>query len=108
MSGIAVASILVAALEALLPFRIDRLSRVASVLGIPDTGLSQREHAACGIEAIKLLMSDVGLPTLSEACGGKADCDEVVQYLLSIKPGLSQTPDEVDRIRWIVNRSLEF
>ncbi len=108
--GVAVGSVLVATLEVLLPFRIERLAEVAKLLGVPSEGRSQREIAEGGIKEIQQLLEDVRFPTLSEATGGAemVDIDAFLEDLVEKKPHLVATPDDRERVRTILKRSLEF
>jgi 1,3-propanediol dehydrogenase len=108
--GVAVGSVLAATLEVLLPFRIERLAEVAKLLGVPSEGRSKREIAEGGIKEIQQLLQDVRFPTLSEATGGAevVDIDAFLEDLAEKKPHLVATPDDRERVRTILKRSLEF
>jgi alcohol dehydrogenase class IV len=108
--GVAVGSVLIAALEVLLPFRTDRLAEVAKLFGVSSQGRSPREVAEAGIREIHQLLEDVGFPTLSEATGGAdgVDIDALLEDLVDRKPHLVGTPAERERVGHILRRSLEF
>jgi alcohol dehydrogenase class IV len=108
--GVAVGSVLVATLEVLLPFRIDRLAEVAKLLGVPSEGRSQREIAEAGIREIRGLLEDIGFPTLSEATGGAevVDIDAFMEDVVEKKPQFVGTPTDQKRVRRILKCSLEF
>jgi 1,3-propanediol dehydrogenase len=107
--GVAVGSVLVATLEVLLPFRTDRLAEVATLLGVPSEGRSQREIAEAGVREIQQLLVDIGFPTLSQTTGGAevVDIDAFLEDLVDRKPQLVGTPAEQKRVRRILERSLE-
>jgi choline dehydrogenase len=106
--GVQVGSVLVAALEAVLPFRTERLARVAEAFGIPRRGRSPREAAKAAIEAIHQLLVDIDFPTLSQATG--ATLENIEQVLDAMTAGkLSNWPlADQERIRAIAKRSLEL
>lgn len=106
--GEAVGSVLIATLESFLPFRTERLAKVAEVFGVPTKGRSQREVAEAGIRAIQQLLKDIGFPTLSEAAGGAdVDVDALMEDFLKRYP-MYQPSDLQGRVRHTLERSLEF
>ncbi len=88
-----------AILEYNLPACEEKLSRIASAMGVNTVGMSQREAAYAAIDELALLISDLDIPTLAEATGmTDADVDEIASYAvqdacsaLNPKPWTPQT-----------------
>jgi len=108
--GVAVGSVLIASLEALLPFRTDRLAEVAKLFGVLEDGRSQREIAEAGIKEIQQLLKDIRFPSLSEAAGGtdKVDIEVFLKDAVDKKPQVLGAAADQQRVRQILRRSLEL
>jgi alcohol dehydrogenase class IV len=108
--GVAVGSVLVATLEVLLPSKVERLAEIARAFGVSSQERSQSEIAQAGIDQIEQLLKDIHFPSLSEATGGK-DVIDIDAFVLDVSQKKSQvirTPGDRERVRSIVERSLEF
>lgn len=70
----------------------DRLREVASAMGEPVEGLTDREASLKAIAAVKTLIQEVGLPSsIREVGGSEADFPQMAQYALQ-DPTLLSNP----------------
>jgi alcohol dehydrogenase class IV len=106
--GEAVGAVLVATLESFLPVKTERLARIATIFGVPTDGCSQRQIAEAGIREIQQLLKDIGFPTLSQCAGGQAvDVEALMRDFLDRYPAF-QPAGPQERVRYTLQRSLEF
>lgn len=57
------------------PAKMEKMAKVAQVFGVNTATMTIEEASKATITAVEELMSDVGIPTLTEASGGMSDAD---------------------------------
>jgi alcohol dehydrogenase class IV len=91
--GVLLAALVPAVLDFNLPTQTERLAVVASLLGEEVDGLSQKEAARRGVEAIRDLIADIQLPsTLKELGLKEADIPEMAKIAMPILESLPYNP----------------
>lgn len=108
--GALLAPLLPVVLEYNLPTRKAKLARVARLLGENTNGLSEREAALKGIEAIRTLIKEIQLPTTLRELGlNKADIPTMADQILPVLRALPMNPRAMQRddLIGIYNRAYE-
>jgi alcohol dehydrogenase class IV len=91
--GVLLAALVPAVLDFNLPTQMERLADVASLLGEEVEGLSLKEAAQRGVEAIRDLIADIQLPsTLKELGVKEADIPEMAKIAMPILESLPYNP----------------
>jgi alcohol dehydrogenase len=96
--GALLATLLPVVLEYNLPIRKTKLARVARLLGENTDGLSERDAALKGIEAIRTLIKEIQLPaTLRDLGLDRADIPAMADTILPVLRGLPMNPRAMER-----------
>lgn len=73
LHGLSCSLILPAVLEYNMPSCMEKLNKMAAVMGVAINGMSPQKAAEAAIAAISQIISDLNVPTLSQATGMKMD-----------------------------------
>jgi len=91
--GVLLAPLVPAVLDFNLPTRMDRLAHVAALMGENVEGLSSRDAAKRGIDAIRHLIKDIQLPSRLREIGlKKEDIPEMAEIAMPILESLPGNP----------------
>lgn len=103
--GVGCAVFLIPVMEHNLEACADRYAGIARAMGVERGAMSDLDHARAGIEAIRALIREAGIPSLAELGIRRGDVPRLVEYVLedAFHLGLNPVPitgEDAERILW--------